>query len=151
MKTLLKVINREMLFPDQNSEDGLESYWVVFCKWNSKVFRPFFYPFSPAKAPNLAELRNPITRQGIELESYPNHSRIQQVLWSKLKTFFIFRWGISGGDVTEKACFENFSLLWPALGPKPLTHSFGSEFCWTRKTKSRSASIDPWIDLLAYL
>jgi len=37
-------------------------------------------PFSPAKAPNLAELCNPITRQAIELESYPNHPRIQQVL-----------------------------------------------------------------------
>jgi len=36
--------------------------------------------FSPAKAPNLAELCNPITCQAIELESYPNHPRIQQVL-----------------------------------------------------------------------
>jgi len=40
-------------------------------------------PFSPVKAPNLAELSNPITRQAIELESYPNHPRIQQVLQSK--------------------------------------------------------------------
>jgi len=37
-------------------------------------------PFSPAKAPSLAELCNPITRQAIELESYPNHPRIQHVL-----------------------------------------------------------------------
>jgi len=37
-------------------------------------------PFSPAKKPNLAEICNPITRQAIELESYPNHPRIQQVL-----------------------------------------------------------------------
>jgi len=36
--------------------------------------------FSPAKAPIRAELCNPITRQVIELESYPNHPRIQQVL-----------------------------------------------------------------------
>jgi len=39
-----------------------------------------FNPFSPAKAPNLVELRNAITRQAIELESYPNHPRIRQVL-----------------------------------------------------------------------
>jgi len=39
-----------------------------------------FDPFSPAKAPNTAELCNPITRQAIELESYSNHLRIQQVL-----------------------------------------------------------------------
>jgi len=37
-------------------------------------------PFRPAKAPNLAEHCNPITRQAIGLESYPNHPRIQQVL-----------------------------------------------------------------------
>jgi len=86
-------------------------------------------PFSPANAPILAELRSPITRQAIELESYPNNPWLQQVLWSKLKTFFIFRWGISGGDVTKKACFENFSHLWLVLGPNPLTHSFGSKFC----------------------
>jgi len=41
-----------------------------------------FYPFnafSPAKAPNPAELRSPITRQAIEPESYPNHPTIHQV------------------------------------------------------------------------
>jgi len=45
----------------------------------AKTF-PTFSPFSPAKAPNLAELCNPIIRQVIELESYPNHQRIEQVL-----------------------------------------------------------------------
>jgi len=39
-----------------------------------------FDPFSPAKDPNLAEICNPITRRAVELESYPNHPRIQQVL-----------------------------------------------------------------------
>jgi len=39
-----------------------------------------FNRFSPVKDPNLAELCNPITRQAIELESYPNHPQIQQVL-----------------------------------------------------------------------
>jgi len=89
--------------------------------------KPSVNPFSPAKALNLAELCDPITRQVIELESYPNHLRIQQVLESK--KFFVFGGGISGGDVTEKACFENFSHLWPALGLNPLTHSCGSKFC----------------------
>ena len=67
-------------------------------------------PFSTTKAPNLAELCNLITCQAIELESYPNHPRIQQVLQSKSKKkrFFRFRWGISEGDVTMRACFGNF-------------------------------------------
>jgi len=39
-----------------------------------------FNPFSPGKATNLAELCDLITHQAIELESYPNHPRIQQVL-----------------------------------------------------------------------
>jgi len=33
------------------------------------------------------------------------------------KNVFRFRWGISGGDVTKKACFGNFGYLWPALAP----------------------------------
>ena len=41
---------------------------------------PKLNTFSPAKAPNLAEICNPITRQAMELESYPNRPRIQQVL-----------------------------------------------------------------------
>jgi len=89
-----------------------------------------FNPFSPAKAPNLAELCNPITRQAIKLESYPNQPRIQQVLLSKSKKIvFVFGGGISGGDVTKKACFGNVDLPWPALGPNPLTESFGSKLC----------------------
>ena len=54
---------------------------------NSKMISPsfieillLFNPFSSAKARNLGELCNPITRQAIELDSYPNHPRIQQVL-----------------------------------------------------------------------
>ena len=45
------------------------------------------------------------------------------------KNVFRFRWGFSGGDVTMRACFGNFGHLWPALGPNPLTHSIGSNFC----------------------
>jgi len=45
------------------------------------------------------------------------------------KNVFHFRWEVSGGDVRKKACFGNFGHLWPALGPNPMTHSFGSEFC----------------------
>jgi len=39
-----------------------------------------FNPLGPGCTPFFAELCNPITRQAIELESYPNHPRIQQVL-----------------------------------------------------------------------
>jgi len=44
------------------------------------VVKNMFSPFSPAKAPNLAEIYNPITRQVIELESYPNQPPILQAL-----------------------------------------------------------------------
>jgi len=88
-----------------------------------------FSPFRPSKAPNLAEICNPITRQAVELENYPNHPRIQQFVIEIEKNVFRFRWGVSGGEVTKKACFGNFGLLWLALGPNPLTHSFGSKFC----------------------
>jgi len=37
-------------------------------------------PLGPGFNPIFAELCNPITRQAIELESYPNHPQIQQVL-----------------------------------------------------------------------
>jgi len=62
------------------------------------------------------------------------------------KNVFRFRWGFSGGDVTMRACFGNFGHLWPALGHNP--------FYWLKvllKTRSKSASIEPLIDLLAYL
>jgi len=45
-----------------------------------------------------------------------------------------------------RACFGNFGHLWPALGPNP--------FNWLKvllKTRSKSASIESLIDLLAYL
>jgi len=44
----------------------------------------------PGFTPFFAELWNPTTRQAIELESYPNHPRIQQVLQSKSKKGFSF-------------------------------------------------------------
>jgi len=39
-----------------------------------------FNPFGPGFTPFSAEICNPITRQAIALECYPNHPRIQQVL-----------------------------------------------------------------------
>jgi len=85
--------------------------------------------FSPAKAPNLAELCNPITRQAIQLESCPNiHGFSKSCSQNRKKTFVVFGGVISGGDVTKKSCFGNFGHICPALGPNPLTHSFGSKF-----------------------
>jgi len=91
---------------------------------------PALNPLGTGFTPFFAELCNPITRQAIELKSYLNHPRIQHVLYSKSKnTFFVFGGGISGGDVTKKACFGNVGHLWLALGSNPLTYSFGSKFC----------------------
>jgi len=72
-----------------------------------------FNPCSPAKAPNLADLCNPISRQTIELESYPKPSTDSASLEVKIekKNVFRFRWGVSGGGVTKRACFGNFGYL----------------------------------------
>jgi len=80
----------------------------------------FLNSLGPGFTPFFAELCNPITRQAIEQEIYPNHPRIQQVFhafqvihaFSKKKNVFRFRRGISGGDVTKKACFWNFARPW---------------------------------------
>ena len=45
------------------------------------------------------------------------------------KNNFRFWWGGSGSEVTKRTCFGNFGHLWPALGPNPLTHYFGSKLC----------------------
>jgi len=39
--------------------------------------------------------------------------------------------------------FENFSHIWPALGPNPLTHSIGSKFCW--KLGQNPLLYSPWL------
>jgi len=99
-------------------------------------------PFSPAKAPNLGELCNPKTHQAIELESYPNHPRIQQVLRSKSKkTFFVF----GGGFLEVMAQRRHVLEILAGPGPQPFNPLF-----WLKvllKTRSKSASIEPWIDL----
>jgi len=62
--------------------------------------------------PFIADLCNPITREAIELESYPNPSTDSASLVVKIeKQFFVFVGEISGGDVTKKACFGNFGHL----------------------------------------
>jgi len=48
-----------------------------------------------------------------------------------------------------RACFENFGHLWLALGLNPLNHSVGSKVLL--KARSKSASIETLIDLVAYL
>jgi len=48
-----------------------------------------------------------------------------------------------------RACFGNFGHLWPVLGPNPLTDSIGLKVLL--KTRSKSTSSEPLIDLLAYL
>ena len=100
-------------------------------------------PFSPAKAPNLAELCNPITRQAIELDSYPNHPRIQQNLVIKIeKHVFRFWWGDLWKWRHKEGMFWKF---WPLLaGPGP--QLFDPLF-WLKvllKTRRKSASIEPW-------
>jgi len=58
-----------------------------------------FNPLSLAPATILAQVCNAVTRHRIELESYPNHPRIQQVFCLKSKKkYFRFRFGVRWGD-----------------------------------------------------
>jgi len=69
-------------------------------------------PLSPAPAKILAQVCNAVTRDPIELESYPNHPRIQQVfcLKSKKKTIFV-----SLGGLLQVGMFLLFlaTFTWP--------------------------------------
>jgi len=72
-----------------------------------------------------------MNRQPLELESCSNPLRIQQVFWSKSnKKFSLSVWGSLGGLPQVVVFLFFFSHLWPALGPNPLGHSFGSRFVW---------------------
>ena len=77
-----------------------------------------FNPCSPAKAPNLADLCNPISRQTIELESYPKPSTDSASLEVKIekKTFFVL-----GGGFLEVASRRGhvLEILATLAGPGP--------------------------------
>jgi len=63
--------------------------------------------------PRFTELCNPITHQAIELESHPNHPRIQQVFYLKSKKkVFRFRWGDFWRWRHNESMFWKF---WPTL------------------------------------
>ena len=79
-------------------------------------------PLTTARANLLARNFWAINRQLLELETCSNPLRIQQVFQSKSKkTIFGFGGRFSGGDVTKRTCFGNFSHLLPVLGPNALT------------------------------
>ena len=65
-----------------------DRFFVFKCK------KDFGYPLTTAKAHILARTLLATTRQAIELESYPNHPRIQQVLGSKSQKRFSFSVGV---------------------------------------------------------
>jgi len=68
---LLFFLKTKTNFVQTDCGKQLVHIWIIWSSLN---------PFSPVKAPNLAEFCNPVTRQAIELESYTNHPRIQQVM-----------------------------------------------------------------------
>jgi len=106
-------------------------------------------PLSPAPAKILAQVCNAVTRHPIELESYPNHPRIQQVfcLKSKKKRFSFSVWG-SLGDRCKWVCFCFFlaTVTWPWT----TTHwaiILAQDFL---ETRPKSAFLEPLNDFLAY-
>ena len=71
---------------------------------------------SPALAKILPQVCNAVTRHSIELESYQNHPRIQQVFCLKSKkNDFCFRFGVRWGDRCKWGCFCFFlaTFTWP--------------------------------------
>jgi len=73
-------------------------------------------PLSPAPAKILAQVCNAVTRHPIELESFPNHPRIQQVFCLKSKEirFSFSVWGSLGGPL-QVGVFLLFlaTFTWP--------------------------------------
>jgi len=68
------------------------------------------------KAHILARTLLATTRQAIELESYPNHPRIQQVFGSKSKkTLFVFSVRFAEGTAASGGVLTFFGHLYLAL------------------------------------
>jgi len=97
-------------------------------------------PLKSRESHIFADICKPITHQTIELENCSNPLQIQK--------FFRFGFGVFWRWRHNEGMFWKFGRLWPALGPNPLTHSFDILLL---KTRSKSTSIEPLIDLLAYL
>jgi len=86
-------------------------------------------PVSPASYKILARVCSAVTRHPIELGSYPNHQRIQQVFCLKLKkNGFSFRFGVRWGD---RCKWGSFCFIWrplPGPGPQPIGPLFWLTF-----------------------
>jgi len=106
-------------------------------------------PLTTVKAHILARTLLATTRQAIELESYPNHPRIQQVFGSKSKkNAFRFQCEVRWGDRCKWGCFDFFWPPLPGPGPQPIGPLF-----WLKivlETRPKSASLEPLNDFLAY-
>ena len=91
-------------------------------------------PFSPAPSKILAQVCNVVTRNPIELESYPNHPRIQQVFCLKSKkNDFRFRFRVRWGDRCKRGCFCFFlaTFTWPwTTTHSAITFFRNSRFFW---------------------
>jgi len=84
--------------------------------WKCIFLRLGINPWSPEPAKILAQVCNAVTRHPIELESYRNHPRIQQVFCFKSKkSDFSFRFGVRLGDRCKWWCFCFFlaTFTWP--------------------------------------
>jgi len=106
-------------------------------------------PLTTTKANILARTLLATTRQAIELESYPNHSRIQQVFGSKSKkTLFVFGLGFLGGPL-QVGVFWLFlaTFTWPWT-PTHWAIILAQDFL---ETRPKSASLEPLNDFAPYL
>jgi len=129
-------------------------FFITLCELNLDITEHMCLPtqsnpLSPASAKILARVCNAITRHPIELESYPNHPRIQQVscLKSKKKRFSFSVWA-SLGDRCKWGCFcfflATFTWPWtPTHWAIVLAHDF-------LETRPKSASLEPLNDIPAY-
>jgi len=98
----------------------------------------------------FAELWNPVTRQAIVLEGCSNpYGFSKSCSQNRKKNVFGFRLGRFWRWRHNDGMFWKFSPPLAGPGPQPI-----DPFFWLKvllKTRSKSASIEPLIDLLAYL
>ena len=104
----------------------------------------FINPLRPAQSTTVTGTSLAITHQPLKLESCSNPLWIQQVFLLKSKNTFL-----GGGFAGETATSEDVLEILASPGPQPI-----APFFWLKvslKTRSKSASVEPLIDLLAYL